>query len=61
MSGGALAACTQRIGPPQWSHVANADVVLQQLPSWFEEYNDNHPHKGLKMLSPREFRNAQLA
>ena len=40
--------------------VANADVVLQQLPGWFEEYNDNHPHKGLKMLSPREFRKAQL-
>lgn len=41
--------------------VANADVVLRQLHGWFDEYNENHPHKGLKMLSPREFRRAQLA
>lgn len=30
--------------------------VMEQLPSWFEDYNEYHPHKGLKMLSPREFR-----
>ena len=29
--------------------------VLQQLPAWFEDYNANHPHSGLRMLSPREF------
>ena len=29
--------------------------VLQQLPSWIEDYNESHPHSGLRMLSPREF------
>jgi putative transposase len=33
-----------------------AEVVLAQLPHWFEDYNVSHPHKGLKMRSPREFR-----
>ena len=22
---------------------------------WFEHYNEEHPHKGLRMRSPREF------
>ena len=30
-------------------------------PHRFEDYNENHPHSGLKMLSPREFRSAQTA
>jgi len=34
----------------------DATSVMEQLPFWFEDYNENHPHKGLKMLSPREFR-----
>ncbi len=29
--------------------------VLQQLPAWFEDYNNIHPHSGLSMRSPREF------
>jgi hypothetical protein len=29
------------------------------LPAWFADYNENHPHKGLKMLSPWQFRRAQ--
>jgi putative transposase len=29
--------------------------VLAQLPRWFENYNENHPHKALRMKSPREF------
>ncbi len=32
-----------------------AQSVLAQLPRWFEDYNDNHPHKALRMKSPREF------
>ena len=28
---------------------------LGQLAAWFEDYNEMHPHKGLRMLSPREF------
>lgn len=31
-------------------------VVLEQLPEWFKDYNENHPHKGLKMMSPKEYR-----
>jgi putative transposase len=34
----------------------NARVVLEQLPGWFTDYNEVHPHKGLKMRSPREYR-----
>lgn len=34
----------------------NAESVLAQLPIWFEDYNVSHPHKGLKMMSPREFK-----
>lgn len=41
--------------------VRDAKRVLAQLPKWFEEYNENHPHKGLNLLSPREFRRAQSA
>lgn len=29
--------------------------VFRQLPLWFDDYNENAPHKGLKMLSPRQF------
>lgn len=29
--------------------------VLGKLAGWFEDYNENHPHSGLKMRSPREF------
>jgi len=33
----------------------DAQSVLAQLPRWFEDYNDNHPHKALRMKSPRDF------
>ncbi len=32
--------------------------VLEKVPDWFENYNENGPHKGLKMKSPREYRRA---
>jgi transposase InsO family protein len=35
--------------------VESAQDVMRQLPNWFEDYNENHPHKGLKMKSPRKF------
>lgn len=38
------------------SRLDNAAVVLEQLPKWFEDYNNHHPHKGLKMMSPREYK-----
>ncbi len=34
----------------------NARYVLEQLPKWFDDYNEHHPHKALKMRSPREYR-----
>ena len=34
----------------------DAASVLAQLPAWFEDYNEVRPHKGLRMLSPREYR-----
>ena len=33
----------------------DALTVLDQLSGWIEDYNENHPHSGLRMLSPREF------
>jgi putative transposase len=33
-----------------------ARVVMEQLAGWFEDYNENAPHKGLKMRSPRQYR-----
>ena len=33
----------------------DAQSVLAQLPRWFEDYNENHPHKALRTKSPREF------
>lgn len=33
----------------------DARTVLGQLADWFEDYNERHPHKGLRMKSPREF------
>lgn len=35
--------------------LSNAKCVMRQLPQWFEDYNEYHPHKGLKMMSPREY------
>lgn len=40
--------------------IETAEEVLLQLHAWFEDYNENHPHKGLRMKSPREFRRLQL-
>ena len=37
----------------------DAKSVMEKLPCWFRDYNENHPHKGLKMMSPREFREHQ--
>lgn len=33
-------------------------TALGQIAGWFEDYNENHPHSGLRMRSPREFRRA---
>lgn len=36
----------------------HAGAALDQIPGWFEDYNENHPYSGLRMRSPREFRRA---
>jgi transposase InsO family protein len=36
--------------------IPDAQTVMKKLPLWFEDYNEYHPHKGLKMRSPREHR-----
>ena len=33
----------------------DAATILLMIPRWIEDYNDNHPHSGLRMRSPREF------
>ena len=40
------------------NRIETAAAVLEQLPRWIEDYNEVHPHKGLSMRSPREFRRA---
>jgi transposase InsO family protein/transposase-like protein len=33
-----------------------AEEVMRALAEWFDDYNSQHPHKGLNMMSPRAFR-----
>lgn len=33
----------------------NAETVLNLIGEWIEDYNNNHPHSGLRWRSPREF------
>jgi putative transposase len=40
--------------------LTDAQTVMAHLPEWFEDYNERAPHKGLKMLSPRQFRKQNL-
>ncbi len=42
--------------------LSSAEKVMAQLPKWFEDYNTNAPHKGLNMMSPRQYiRNRSIA
>jgi transposase InsO family protein len=38
-----------------FGNLDNAIGVMEQLPKWFNDYNEIAPHKGLKMLSPKQF------
>jgi putative transposase len=38
------------------SRLETAEAVMQQLRKWFEDYNEVHPHRALRMKSPREYR-----
>ena len=37
----------------------DAEAVLRLIEDWIEDYDDNHPHSGLKWRSPREFIKAE--
>jgi len=37
------------------NRLPSAAEVIAQLPAWFADYNEIHPHKGLGMRSPREY------
>lgn len=37
------------------SNVSSAACVLAQITSWFDDYNEHAPHKGLRMMSPRQY------
>ena len=39
--------------------VPDARTALDQIAGWFDDYNENHPHSGLRMRSPRECRRAR--
>ena len=45
----------------QVTPLPDVQTVLGLIGGWIEDYNDNHPHSGLKMRSPREFIAAQTA
>ncbi|MBB1499797.1 IS3 family transposase [Paracoccus sp. MC1862] len=45
----------------QVTPLPDAQTVLGLIGGWIEDYNNNHPHSGLKMRSPREFIAAQTA
>lgn len=38
--------------------IPDARTTLSLIAGWIEDYNENHPHSGLKMHSPREYRRA---
>lgn len=40
------------------SPVPDAETALDQIAGWVDDHNENHPHSGLRMRSPREFRRA---
>lgn len=40
------------------NEIWTAESVLRRLPEWFDDYNRNHPHSGLQMKSPLEYREA---
>ena len=42
------------------SILPDAETIIALLPAWCEDYNEVHPHSGLKFLSPREFLGPQI-
>ncbi|VWX50246.1 hypothetical protein NOVOSPHI9U_260252 [Novosphingobium sp. 9U] len=42
------------------SPLRDAAAALALIETWIEDYNDYHPHSGLKMRSPRGFERVRL-
>lgn len=40
----------------QVNSISTPSLALAQIGQWMEDYNEVHPHSGLRMRSPREFR-----
>jgi putative transposase len=38
-----------------YADLQQAQQVMEQLPRWFNDYNEIAPHKGLNMMSPRQY------
>jgi putative transposase len=38
-----------------FSELNNALKVMESLARWFYDYNEDAPHAGLKMMTPRQF------
>jgi putative transposase len=38
-----------------FDRLKNAIDVMSKLSGWLDDYNENAPHQGLKMMSPRQF------
>jgi len=43
----------------QVNPLPDAKAVIKLIGGWIEDYNESHPHSGLKWRSPREFRRAK--
>lgn len=43
------------------NNLETADEVLKKIHLWIDDYNSFAPHKGLKMMSPDEFRKYELS
>lgn len=52
---------TQKRDHVQVTPLPDAQTVPGLIGGWIEDCNDNHPHSGLKMHSPREFIAGQTA
>jgi transposase InsO family protein len=38
------------------NELKDAVTVMEKLPEWFKDYSEVAPHRGLKMMAPRQYR-----
>lgn len=46
---------TLKLDYARYTILQDAETTLRLIPEWIEDYNESHPHSGLRFLSPREF------